>query len=133
MHELSLAQSLLGLVRRHVPPAATVRRVHVRAGPFQAIDPDAMRWAWLAATTGAFCDGASLELTILPWTMTCPVCGRRWQSDDPLESCACGHADPDREGDDALILTAIDLIDDLAGDEEATAGRDTTPAPEGVR
>jgi len=124
MHELSLAKSLLELVRRHV---------HVRAGPFQAIDPDAMRWAWLAATAGGFCEGASLELTLLPWAMTCPVCNRRWQTDDPLETCACGHADPDREGDDALILTAIDLLDDREGEEHVTAPHHKTPAREGVR
>lgn len=111
MHELSIAQALLDQIEHHVPAAATLSCARVRAGAMQAIEPDAMQWAWRAATDGGRFDGATLELTIEPFTLLCPACQRRWASDDLFEPCTCGHPRPQSVGDDGLTLMSLDIIE----------------------
>lgn len=111
MHELSIATTLLDLVRQHTPEGAAVSRVHVRAGALRAIEPEAMQLAWSAATSETDLASSSLDLELLPWRLTCPDCGREWEADDPFEpcTCGCGHCQP--SGSNELLLMSIDVRD----------------------
>ncbi len=109
MHELSIATVLLELVNEHTPEGATVKKVHVRAGPLRAIEPDAMELAWTAATDSTPCAASTLELEVIPWDLHCPDCDRRWQSDDPYEPCTCGCAYCRPSGNNDLLLMSIDV------------------------
>ena len=116
MHELSIARSLMGLVGRHAPRGQKVRRVHVRVGPLRAIEPDAMQWAWRAATVSTVYEGAQLKLQLVCWQMRCPACGRQWEGDDPLGACLCGCQDCHPVGDDQLTLVSLE-VDQHAADK----------------
>ena len=119
MHELSLASSILEIVRRSVPRGARLRAVRVVAGPMRGIDPDAMRFAWQSVTAGADEDGAALELDLRPWTLRCPECGSEWTSSQ-LE-CACGACGGNRAfpvGGDELQVVSIGVAD---ADDDASA------------
>lgn len=109
MHELSIATALLDLVGRHAPAGVTVRAVQVRIGPLQAIEPEAMRFAWQAATRNTEYDNTSLELDLLPWKLQCPECGRKFECTTADGACTCGSmtAVP-IEGDD-LTLVSLDV------------------------
>ena len=109
MHEFSLVNALIDQVDRHLPAGATLRRVKVRAGAMQAIEPQAMQWAWQAATQGTRMDGATLELTIEPFALTCPECRRQWESDDIYDTCPCGCQRPRPTGAHALTLLSITM------------------------
>lgn len=125
MHELSIAHALIGLTREHVPDLAQVRSVRVRVGPMQAIEPEAMRFAWDAATDGTPYQGARLVLDYLPWSLHCRSCGRHWEGPDWPVECACGSADVDPVGSDELTLLSID-VDDMI--EPDAARRSHEPA-----
>lgn len=112
MHELSIAHALIGLAREHVPDGARVRGLRVRVGPLQAISPQAMRFAWSAATEGTLFQGAELSFEHLPWILNCLACGRRWRSESWSEPCPCGSADVDPTGGDELTLLSIDVDDE---------------------
>jgi Zn finger protein HypA/HybF involved in hydrogenase expression len=84
MHELSIAQALLEGVARHTPPDAILQKVRVRIGPLHSIVPEAMTFAWSAATAGGPFEGALLEIEYLPWTLTCTDCERQWQGCGPV-------------------------------------------------
>lgn len=116
MHELSIARGLVGLVARHAPREATVRRVHVRVGPLHAIEPGAMQWAWQAATVNTDCAGTELQLELLPWELWCQACDRRWQSDDPIEACLCGNQSPQPIGGDGLTLESLQVEEHAVGE-----------------
>jgi hydrogenase nickel incorporation protein HypA/HybF len=109
MHEFSIAQALLGQVEAHVPDGATLRRVRVRAGAMAAIEPQAMQWAWRAATDAGPHDGAELILEIQPHRLHCDRCGRAWDSDELFVACACGHRRPRAVGDAGLTLLSLDI------------------------
>ncbi len=109
MHEMSIAAALIGLTREHVPSKARVRSVSVRVGPMQAIEHEAMQFAWSAATSATEFDGSELKLTYLPWSLHCKCCGKKWEGDDWPVTCACGSADVDPKGSDELTLLSIDI------------------------
>ena len=129
MHELSVAKALFELVRSHAPQGACVRVVRVRVGPMQAIVPEALRYAWQAATNQTVLDGADLVVEYLPWRLSCVVCDRQWDSDEPYAPCTCGHHQPALSGSDELTLVAIDVDDAGAVASIAATDSDTGSEP----
>lgn len=107
MHEMSIATALLDQVERHLPAGATLRHVHVRAGAMQAIEPDAMRWAWRALTDQTRHDGAELHLTIEPYRLHCPECDHEWNSNDLFDACPCGCPRPRSIGENGVTLLSL--------------------------
>lgn len=91
MHEMSLADALLEQVRRHTPNGQHAVLVRVEAGPLQSVDPDAFQMAWQAVTTETELEHCRLDLATLPYSLSCPKCGRRWTASDPFDLCACGN------------------------------------------
>lgn len=116
MHELSIARSLLGLVKDNTPDDAQVRAVKVRVGPLQAIEPEAMQLAWHAVTDDTPLDGVTLSLTLVPWELRCRECDRRWTSDNWSDPCLCGSCRVDPIGGDELTLLSID-VDETESEE----------------
>ncbi len=111
MHEFSIAEALVEQVAAHTPASATLRRVRVRAGAMAAIEPEAMQWAWRAATDAGRFDGAQLMLELEPYRLRCPACGREWDSEQLFVACSCGHARPQPRGDAGLTLLSLDIED----------------------
>ncbi len=109
VHEFSLAESVIEQVCRHRPAGAVVRIVRLEAGPLRAIVPDAMQWAWTAATQDTDLDGAVLELEILPWRLFCPECQEVFTADDMFQPCACGCELTTPKGGDALTLLSLEV------------------------
>jgi hydrogenase nickel incorporation protein HypA/HybF len=109
MHEMSIAEALLEQVKRHLPPAAALRRVEVRVGPMRMIEPQAMQWAWQAVTRESPHAGAELQLQMLPWRLECPECQKRWDTADLFEACSCGCETAHPLGGDELELLALDI------------------------
>jgi len=130
MHEMSIAAALMKLTQEHVPSKARVRSVSVRVGPMQAIEHDAMQFAWSAATAGTELDSSALTLTYLPWSLSCKACGRRWEGPDWPTTCTCASPDVDPKGSDELTLMSIDIDepdDTLDPDDQDPAAREAGP------
>jgi hydrogenase nickel incorporation protein HypA/HybF len=126
MHEMSIAEALRDLTARTAPVGSVVLAVRVRVGPMRGIDPDAMNFAWRAATGGGFLRLARLELEMLPWHLQCAACGRKWTSDDPTEDCSCGCELAHPVGGNELLLMSLDVQDSPAPPAPAL-----TPTPQG--
>ncbi len=109
MHELSIALALLQQVRTHTPAGTRVTHAHVEAGPLQSIDPDALEFAWQAATQNTDLAHVTLHYRALPWRIICNTCGLHWNSTDALERCPCGGTDTLPAGDDRLRLLSLDI------------------------
>jgi len=112
MHEFSIAQALLEQVRNHAPAGSVVRCVVMEVGPLQGIDPEAMRWAWQAATAGSPLQQAELQVHQLPWRMECETCGREWSAADMEGQCACGSQQVHPSGGSELLLRSLTVDDE---------------------
>ena len=65
MHELSIALSLVDAVCEELPrlgPAASVRSVYVRLGPYSGVVAEALTSAFELAIAGSPIEGARLEI-----------------------------------------------------------------------
>jgi Zn finger protein HypA/HybF involved in hydrogenase expression len=118
MHELSIAESLIDIVKEHCPAGAVVQTVIVEAGPMRGIDNEAMQFAWQCATPGTVCQNSRLEVRILPWQLVCSACGAKWAGEDVYVTCKCGQT-PCPVGGNDLKLTGIDVLtaEELAQEE----------------
>lgn len=92
MHELSLSSAIVDTVVKH----AAGRRVTVvtmRIGALRQVVPDTLDFYFGFVARGTVCDGARLELALVPARLACPPCGGEWGIEVPDFRCpACGGA-----------------------------------------
>ena len=76
MHEMSLVQSLLDIVRQEMQAHALIqlKEVKVTCGRLSGVVPEAMHTAFTALTRQTDLDGASLELEVIPLQLCCAHC-----------------------------------------------------------
>ena len=127
MHELSIAKALMDLADRYLPPDGKVHSLQVKVGPLQAIEEEAMRWAWLAATAETRYDGAVLELEYLSPRRRCQECGAETDGEafEPCPRCEARFTVP--IGGDELLLVSLDVEDPVApegADESSSESRE---------
>ncbi len=91
MHELSLAQNLLEIVRQEMHKHGVKRllKVKLKAGRLTALVPEVMETAFEALTAGTPLQGAALEIETVPLTLACGPCGHEFSA----------------EGDETLFFT----------------------------
>jgi Zn finger protein HypA/HybF involved in hydrogenase expression len=107
MNEQSIAEATLELARDGVPAGATLRSVQMIVGPMRGIDPQFMHLAWQALGQA----DVALMVCVLPWTLQCAACGRRWEQPELAERCDCGSAKVTPIGGNELELHSIEIDD----------------------
>jgi len=93
MHELSIAQSIVDIVRQHLPKeeAVSVRSVRLRLGVMAGVVPDSLEFCFAAITEGTPLQGARLEIEQVPLRAHCTGCGRDGEIAPTLFACSeCG-------------------------------------------
>jgi hydrogenase nickel incorporation protein HypA/HybF len=87
VHELSIAGAVVDTAIRHAA-GRRVTVVTVRAGALRQVVPDSLAFYFGLVTRGTACEGARLELEVVPARLRC--CGREWEVDFPDFRCpAC--------------------------------------------
>ena len=109
MHEVSIAESLIALIRRHLPAHQRLIRATVRIGPMHGVVPEAMEMAWNIASADAGWSGSRLRIVSPPWRLRCVACGRCWEPITVDEPCVCGGTHVDILGGDEFQLDSIDV------------------------
>ena len=106
MHELSIAQSILDIAERHLPPGENthVAVVRVRVGQLSGVVPESLEFCFSAIIPGTRLDGASLIIDRVPLTGSCPACGRTGSLPESLPLCpACGGVATVLSGDELQV------------------------------
>ena len=82
MHEMSVAQSLIDIIRNEMDKngVTSLQVVKVKAGRINAIVPEALETAFWSLTQGTAMEGARLELETVPLELECGACGTRFIS-----------------------------------------------------
>lgn len=93
MHELSLAEGLLGLIREEAARHGALRpvRVWVRCGALAQVLPEALELAFASLIQGTAYAGAALELIEDPLVLICGGCGAEFSPAAPAQLSPCPH------------------------------------------
>lgn len=110
MHELSLCQSMVGIVER-ARDGRPVRTVRVRIGELRQVVPETLEYCWGIVTDGSTLAGSVLEVERVPVVLDCRACGARTTVAHALVlTCAeCGSGDIRLLSGEEFLLTSIDL------------------------
>ena len=93
MHEMALAESVLGIVEDYArrERASRVRTVRLAIGQLANIEVEAIRFCFGAVTRGSVADSAVLEIEEVPGTGWCMRCAEPVPLASPADACPhCG-------------------------------------------
>jgi len=112
MHEASIVQSLIELVRQNVADPAVVRRVDVRVGMLSGVSPDSMRFYFDLMRDDALNPQAELVVTLEPLQARCGSCGAEHSLSETQWLCPdCGDRSLEFRNGDELHLRSIEVDD----------------------
>ena len=113
MHELSICQSLIGIIVDESARQAfsAVKRVRVEVGCLAAIEPRALMFAFDVAAAGTVCEGAILDIVSLPGTAWCFDCGESQEITERFAACpGCGGARLQVSGGEDLRIKDLEVL-----------------------
>lgn len=95
MHEMAIAESILGALEDHARAQqfGKVTLVRLEIGPLAGVEVDALRFSFDVVTKGTLADGARLDIISDPaqaWCMACSKTVEIAQRFDPCPDCG-GH------------------------------------------
>jgi hydrogenase nickel incorporation protein HypA/HybF len=110
MHEMSIAASLvrelLGIVAER--PGLRIVEVELHCGVMQQVVPEALRWAFEAASAGTPAQGARLKIVEQELAARCRGCGRDFAATiDNYQCPGCGRADVDLLAGRDIVLQSV--------------------------
>ncbi len=113
MHEMALAESMLGLVettaRRH--GARQVTEVRLEIGTLSHVEAEALRFCFDAVTRDSLAAGAVLAIDVLPGTAWCMPCGATVPLGQLGDACPqCGGYQLTVTGGDGMRVKDIAVV-----------------------
>ncbi|MBL0174949.1 MAG: hydrogenase maturation nickel metallochaperone HypA [Ignavibacteria bacterium] len=118
MHELSIAESIVDIIRQYVPdPVLTpVRGVRVKIGAQSGVSPDALSFAFSAITIDTHLEHVALRIEEVPFRLRCEACHKVSDSADGIAICPeCGSYSTTVLSGMEMLVSDID-VDDTAVD-----------------
>lgn len=105
MHEMSIAQSLLDVIKEEMQKhrATELKSVLVHIGQLSAIVPESLSFCFEIMTSGTELEGAKLNMEIIPLTGNCRTCGKPFEIKDYVFQC------PFCDGTDIETLSGQEL------------------------
>jgi hydrogenase nickel incorporation protein HypA/HybF len=109
MHELSIAEALVGIASRHAE-GRRITAVEVKVGHLRQVVPSALEFAFELVAEGTEVEGARLELEVVPARGRCRACGAESVLDGfPLACGPCGGFDVEVIAGEELLVDALEL------------------------
>ena len=108
MHELSVASAIVATVEKHAD-GRPVELVNLRVGTLRQVVPDSLEFYFGFVSDGTICEGALLQIEVVPATLRCEACGAEWELDEPVFRCACGSTDVEVAAGEELQVESIEV------------------------
>jgi hydrogenase nickel incorporation protein HypA/HybF len=109
MHEFSIASAVVDTAVRHAG-GRRVTLVSVRAGFLRQVVPDALEFAFGIVARETVCEGARLELEVVPARLRCRACDHELEIELPVFRCtACASVDVDVLTGEELEVESIEV------------------------
>ncbi len=112
MHEASIVESLIEMVRQQVPDGTRVTRVNVRVGLLTGISPDCLHFYFDFLRENTVAANAELSVEEAPLSTTCAACNATLALDELTWICpSCGGALLAFSGGNELDLVSLEVED----------------------
>ncbi len=109
MHELSIAEGVIGVVERHAH-GHPVTKVELKVGHLRQVVPDALTFAFELVAQGTVAEGAELEMEHVPAAGRCGGCGKHTPLPDfPLVCRVCGSPDVEVTQGEELLVDSLEM------------------------
>ena len=102
MHELSIGSAIVDTAVRHAA-GRKVTHVAVRIGRLRQVVPASLSFCFGLVARETVCEGAELQLEVVPARLHCGACGHDWEIDVPAFRC------PRCESADARVVSGEEL------------------------
>lgn len=115
MHELSIAQSIVEIVRNTVPTEHLQRvlKIQMQVGAMAGVVTDSLIFSFQAITDGTPLGHAQLVVETIPFRIRCTSCGEISIMDDGIMQCpVCQSMKTEVVSGNELYVMAIEMIDD---------------------
>ena len=116
MHELSVAQDILGIVNQYLPKPlpGSVKSVKVKVGRLSNILKDSLTFCYEALTSQTPLEGSKLEILELPVKIICSTCKDESEVEPPFFACpVCGNNQIKIISGTELQVDEIELFDEI--------------------
>jgi len=89
MHEMSIAQSLIDILREEMTRhgATVLKSVRLRVGQLSAVVPESLSFCFEVITSGTDMEGAQLLMDVIPLAATCLDCHKEFEIKEYCFSC----------------------------------------------
>ncbi len=115
MHELSIAESIVNIALRHAD-GRPVSKVELEVGHLRQVVPSALQFAFELLSNGTVLEGSELAIEDVPARGRCRACAvETTMRAFPLQCGSCGGLDLEIVAGDELLVTALELEEDLTG------------------
>jgi hydrogenase nickel incorporation protein HypA/HybF len=114
MHELSIAQGIVDIVKQHVPEPdlPNVRTVRLKIGSVAGIVQDSLEFSFGVITADTPLAHTALTIETIPFTVKCNRCGKESLNEQGLILCSyCGSSDTRTIAGTEMQIEAIELED----------------------
>jgi hydrogenase nickel incorporation protein HypA/HybF len=109
VHELSVASAVVDTATRHAR-GRRVTVVQLRVGHLRQVMPDSLAFYFEHVAVGTVCEGARLEVEVVPARLGCAACGHAWELDAPVFRCPrCDETDVRVTAGDELEVESIEV------------------------
>lgn len=115
MHELSIAQSIVDIVKGYVPDEglARVKSVKLKIGAIAGVVPDSLEFCFDAITEETPLRDAVLEIENVPFVVKCKQCGLTSTNEGGIFLCmTCGSDDLTMISGNEMKVTEVELLDE---------------------
>jgi hydrogenase nickel incorporation protein HypA/HybF len=112
MHELSIAQSILDIVRTNVPTdeSCNVRTVRVCVGELAGVVAESLQFAYHALVADSPFHHSVIEIERMPYTVRCRMCGET-TAPAPIGSASCKRCGSEEtELNSGMELSVVDIV-----------------------
>jgi hydrogenase nickel incorporation protein HypA/HybF len=113
MHEAMVAENILDSILSQVPKKkGKVVRIVISCGVINALNDEAMKFAFESIAQGTICEGAKLKIKHIPLKASCNDCHKKFNYDLYSPQCPkCGKSDIKLGEDAPLLLEEIEFED----------------------
>jgi hydrogenase nickel incorporation protein HypA/HybF len=111
MHEFSIVQRIvdIALESAAVNNVEHISSVEVEVGKASGVVPEAMEFAWEAATKGTLLNNATLKIKHIPVRVKCGICRLQYEPEEVYEVCpGCGEVSPEIINGKEVRVVAIE-------------------------